>query len=70
MNQEIMIFYSEKSRVNSILDFLILWQPLVSERHCGSGGDPSRLSRKGNAPPLERGRGKVSPPANPERVTA
>jgi len=28
------------------------------------------VSRKGKAPPLEWGRGKYSPPANPERVTA
>jgi len=33
-------------------------------------GHPSRMSRKGKAPPLERGRGKNSPPANPDRVTA
>jgi hypothetical protein len=33
-------------------------------------GDPSRVSRKGKARPLEPGRGKHSPPANPERVTA
>jgi hypothetical protein len=28
------------------------------------------VSSKGKTPPLERGRGKYSPPANPERVTA
>ncbi len=33
-------------------------------------GDPSRVSRKGKARPLEPGRGKHSPPANLERVTA
>jgi hypothetical protein len=33
-------------------------------------GDPSRVSRKGKASPLEAGRGKYSPPANPERVTS
>ncbi|NIS72379.1 MAG: hypothetical protein GTO12_26630 [Proteobacteria bacterium] len=33
-------------------------------------GDPSRMSRKGKTAPLERGRGRNSPPANPERVTA
>jgi hypothetical protein len=32
-------------------------------------GYPSRVSRKGKAGPLEAGRGKYSPPANPERVT-
>jgi hypothetical protein len=31
-------------------------------------GHPSRVSRKGKASPLEAGRGKHSPPANPERV--
>jgi hypothetical protein len=33
-------------------------------------GYPSRGSRKGKAGPLEAGRGKYSPPANPERVTS
>jgi hypothetical protein len=28
------------------------------------------VSRKGKAGPLEAGRGKYSPPANPERVTS
>ncbi len=28
------------------------------------------MSRKGKAGPLEAGRGKYSPPANPERVTS
>ncbi|MFB0505530.1 MAG: hypothetical protein ACETWT_02240 [Thermodesulfobacteriota bacterium] len=28
------------------------------------------MSRKGKASPLEAGRGKYSPPANPERVTS
>jgi hypothetical protein len=28
------------------------------------------VSRKGKASPLEAGRGKYSPPANPERVTS
>jgi hypothetical protein len=32
-------------------------------------GYPSRVSGKGKAGPLEAGRGKYSPPANPERVT-
>jgi len=36
----------------------------------GSGGDPSKASRKGKAPPLERGRGKLSPPASLSWVTA
>jgi len=43
---------------------------VVRERLAGEVGYPSRVSRKGNAPPSERGRGKVSPPANPERVTS
>ncbi|MFH1624435.1 MAG: hypothetical protein ABID54_04680 [Pseudomonadota bacterium] len=30
----------------------------------------SSAERKGKASPLEAGRGKDSPPANPERVTA
>ena len=33
-------------------------------------GPPSRVSKKGEAGPLEAGRGKYSPPANPERVTS
>jgi hypothetical protein len=33
-------------------------------------GYPSRVSRKGKAGPLEAGRGKYSPPANPERVSS
>ena len=33
-------------------------------------GYPSRVSRKGKAGPLEAGRGKYSPPANPERVAS
>jgi len=36
----------------------------------GGVGHPSRVSRKGKARPLEPGRGKHSPPANPERVTS
>jgi hypothetical protein len=28
------------------------------------------VSRKGKASPLEAGRGKYSPPANPERITS
>ncbi len=32
-------------------------------------GYPSRVSGKGKAGPLEAGRGKYSPLANPERVT-
>ncbi|MFH1625323.1 MAG: hypothetical protein ABID54_09250, partial [Pseudomonadota bacterium] len=31
---------------------------------------PSRVSRKGKASPSEAGRGRYSPPASPERVTA
>jgi len=37
---------------------------------CWSRGDPSRVSRKGKACPSEAGRGKCSPPANPDGVTA
>ncbi|MFH1624962.1 MAG: hypothetical protein ABID54_07375 [Pseudomonadota bacterium] len=37
---------------------------------CWSSGVPSRVSREGKASPSEAGRGKYSPPANPERVTA
>ncbi len=36
----------------------------------GEVGYPSRVSRKGKARPLEPGRGKNSPPANPEGVTS
>jgi len=36
----------------------------------GAVGYPSRVSRKGKASPLEAGRGKYSPPASPDRVTA
>jgi hypothetical protein len=42
----------------------------VHERLAGAVGHPSRVSREGKAGPLEAGRGKYSPPANPERVTA
>jgi hypothetical protein len=42
----------------------------VHERLAGAVGHPSRVSRKGKAGPLEAGRGKYSPPENPERVTA
>jgi len=43
---------------------------VVSERLAGEVGYPSRVSRKGKTRPLEPGRGRVSPPANPERVTS
>ncbi|MFH1625708.1 MAG: prenyltransferase [Pseudomonadota bacterium] len=36
----------------------------------GRHADRSRVSRKGKASPEEAGRGKYSPPASPERVTA
>jgi hypothetical protein len=36
----------------------------------GEVGYPSRVSRRGKASPLEAGRGRYSPPANPERVTS
>ena len=48
----------------------ILRKPLVPERHCGSGGVPLEDEQEGKAAPLERRRGKNSPPANPEWVTA
>ncbi|MFH1623807.1 MAG: hypothetical protein ABID54_01460 [Pseudomonadota bacterium] len=37
---------------------------------CALHADRSRVSGKGNASPLEAGRGKYSPPVSPERVTA
>jgi len=38
--------------------------PIVPERRLAeSSGVPIEVSRKGKAPPLERGRGKYSPPA-------
>jgi hypothetical protein len=43
--------------------------PLFLSESGGEVGYPSRVSRKGKAGPLEAGRGKYSPPANPERVT-
>ncbi len=48
-----------------------MWRtPLSLNDVSGSSGVPIEVSRKGKAPPLERGRGKYSPPANPDRVTA
>jgi len=44
--------------------------PLSLSEICWRSGDLSRVSRKGKTPPLERGRGNYSPPANPERVTS
>ena len=44
---------------------------VVPERKfIGEVGYPSRVSRKGKTSPLEAGREKYSPPANPERVTS
>jgi hypothetical protein len=50
---------------------------LVSSKHrcplatfAEAVGHPPRVSRKGKAPPLERGRGRRSSPANPGRVSA
>jgi len=41
-------------------------EPIISERRlAGSSGVPIEVSRKGKASPLEAGRGKYSPPANP-----
>jgi len=43
-----------------------LEESIVLERKfAGSSGAPIEVSRKGKAPPLERGKGKYSPPANP-----
>jgi len=42
------------------------WNPLfLSEDYMCAVGLPIEVSRKGKAPPLERGKGKYSPPANP-----
>jgi len=43
---------------------------VVTERLAGEVGHPPMVSRKGKTRPSEPGRGKVSPPANPERVTS
>jgi hypothetical protein len=43
---------------------------IIHERLAGEVGYPSRVSREGKAGPSEAGRGKYSPPANPERVTS
>jgi hypothetical protein len=46
-------------------------EAFISERKlAGSSGAPIEVSRKGKAPPLERGRGKVFPACEPDRVTA
>jgi hypothetical protein len=46
-------------------------EPVISERiSAGSSGAPIEVSRKGKAPPLERGRGKAFPACEPDRVTA
>ncbi|MFH1626461.1 MAG: hypothetical protein ABID54_15080 [Pseudomonadota bacterium] len=37
---------------------------------CWSGGAPIEGEQEGEGQPEEAGRGKYSPPANPERVTA
>jgi hypothetical protein len=43
---------------------------LFLSEYAGSSGAPIEGSRKGKAPPLERGRGKVFPACEPDRVTA
>jgi len=43
---------------------------IIHERLAGEVGYPSRVSREGKAGPSEAGKGKYSPPANPERVTS
>jgi hypothetical protein len=46
-------------------------EPVISERiFAESSGAPIEVSRKGKAPPLERGRGKAFPTCEPDRVTA
>jgi hypothetical protein len=46
-------------------------KPIISERILAeSSGAPIEVSRKGKAPPLERGRGKTFPTCEPDRVTA
>jgi hypothetical protein len=48
-----------------------LVEPVISEGiSAGSSGAPIEVSRRGKAPPLERGRGKVFPTCEPDRVTA
>jgi hypothetical protein len=37
---------------------------------CERSGAPTEGEQEGKAPPLERGRGRYSPPATPERVTS
>ena len=37
---------------------------------CERSGAPNEGEQEGKAPPLERGRGKYSPSASPERVTS
>jgi hypothetical protein len=45
--------------------------PVISEPTlAGSSGAPIEASRKGKAPPSERGRGKVFLACEPDRVTA
>jgi hypothetical protein len=43
---------------------------LFLSEYAGSSGVPIEVSRKGKAPPLERGRGKAFPACEPGRVTA
>jgi len=44
----------------------LLVNSIIAERRLAeSNGVPIEVSRKGKAPPLERGRGKYSPSANP-----
>jgi len=55
----------------SFLEEMALGGPLYPRaKLLGAVGYPPRISRKGKTPPLERGRGRHSPPVNPERVTA
>jgi hypothetical protein len=37
---------------------------------CERSGAPTKGEQEGKAAPLERGRGRYSPPATPERVTS
>jgi hypothetical protein len=61
----------QQKQVKTSRRFLSYWgTPLSLSDIRGSGGAPPRVSRKGKAPPLERGRGRHSSLANPGRVTA
>jgi hypothetical protein len=53
------------------VEFPDFWESILSLSDIsGSGGDPIAGEQEGNAAPLERGRGRNSPPASPKRVTS